>query len=69
MAQDPETEPHIAARLHAELAQYEHAKLRAIEVTGKNGGSINVSVTHEKERLADRIAGIASRIGAGGNTQ
>ena len=36
------------------------------EVTGAEGGSIEIDVTEVQSRLTSRIAGIASRIGAGG---
>lgn len=37
--------PELRGKMYAELAQYEHPKRKAIEVTGEGGGSIQQSLT------------------------
>ena len=49
-------------RVKMELLQYVQPKLKAIEVTGANGGPVEVSSLSREERMA-RIAALQSRLG------
>jgi hypothetical protein len=40
---------------------------QAIELTGKDGGSIKTEEVSARETILDRIAGLAARTGAGGD--
>lgn len=57
--------PAIAARCYGELANYVHAKRRAVELTGPDGSAIEVNANSSAlQALEDRIDGIAQRLGA-----
>ena len=53
----------IRERAYAELAQYIHPKLRAIEHTGAGGGPMQLEVGYDdpKQALASRIAQLTAR--------
>lgn len=40
LAKDPDCPPAVSAKIWCELIQYVQPKLRAIEVTGKDGGPV-----------------------------
>lgn len=56
----PELDPDVKARMMATLLEYIQPKLRAIEMTGKNGGPIELSMTAD-ERAA-RIAELQAKL-------
>lgn len=65
IAQEAETKSdlqnqRLAAHVYGELAQYQHPKRRAIEMSGPEGGAIELNVS-AREHILSRIAGLASR--------
>ena len=50
-------------RMAAELAQYLHPKLRAVEHTGPGGGPVEILNESARDEFARRITGLAARIG------
>ncbi len=59
-ATDPDTPEAIACRMMAEVASYVHPKRRSIELSGPDGGDIQINVS-ARENLLSRIAQIAQR--------
>lgn len=64
IATDKDNKPELRGRMFAELAQYEHPKLRAIELSGVGPGG-SIPITHdgesEKDSFARRIIDLAER--------
>jgi hypothetical protein len=56
-------EPQVRKSAYAELAQYVHPKLRAIEHTGAGGGAIEIELMTDdpKEFLSSRITELTAR--------
>ena len=63
------SDPAIARYCYSDLASYLYAKRKAIEISGIDGGPIEINDNTALESLAARIAGIAARLGAGSGTQ
>lgn len=66
IAMDKTADVALRGRMHAELAQYCYPKRRAVEHSGPNGEAIEIDDARPKQRLEDRIRGVADRIRAGG---
>ena len=63
IARHPKASLELKCKANAELAGYIYAKRKSVEVSGADGGPIELSVS-AKQSLEARITGIAARIGA-----